>query len=280
MTKCTTLVACIFWYDWSMFCSIQELGVVTRWACAGSKFAQSGVRSETLCVPITFGLHGLCPRESYRLTALLVSNDTPTVGSLTDKSRADIAWKQKPSVAPCLWPTITLLQSLIYLYHYVCVLLESAKTSDFGFTGWKGSAKLVASLLPASIDASPVRGERSLQSGQSCCWVSTRLINRWTSLITWYSIVLVHGLGSHRDRTQTANSSEEPWPRTLLPARCPGARILTSGYDSKVLDSRMVSRNRINNHARNLLHAVVNRRSEDGTADFNFSNFQLLRLTQ
>lgn len=47
-------------------------------------------------------------------------------------------------------------------------------------------------------------------------------------------IVLVHGLMGHRKNTWT-HANKTFWPEDLLPEDCPDARILSFGYDSKVV---------------------------------------------
>ena|SRR5437868_11238314 len=78
------------------------------------------------------------------------------------------------------------------------------------------------------------------------------------------SIIFVHGLTGDRDKTWTAPGAEATWPATLLPEKIPRARILTFGYDAYVTDWRsVVSKNRIGNHARNLLAALATYREDD-----------------
>ena len=63
-----------------------------------------------------------------------------------------------------------------------------------------------------------------------------------------------------------AADATEPWPKTLLPSKCPTARILTFGYDANVTDWRgMLSQNRIGNHAWNLLTSLAGYREDDDT---------------
>ncbi|KAI3316912.1 hypothetical protein HD806DRAFT_541795 [Xylariaceae sp. AK1471] len=79
-------------------------------------------------------------------------------------------------------------------------------------------------------------------------------------------IVFVHGLTGDRERTWTAKDASNPWPQTLLPSKLPTARILTFGYDAYVADWRgVVSQNRIENHAYNLLTSLASYREEDDT---------------
>ncbi|KAI8950933.1 hypothetical protein F4801DRAFT_601739 [Xylaria longipes] len=79
-------------------------------------------------------------------------------------------------------------------------------------------------------------------------------------------IVFIHGLTGHRERTWTAKSASEPWPKMLLASKLPTARILTFGYDAYVSDWRhVVSQNQISNHAYNLLASLANYRENNGT---------------
>lgn len=87
----------------------------------------------------------------------------------------------------------------------------------------------------------------------------------WTLLSFASSIVFVHGLNGHREKTWTTEGSS-PWPQTLLPVEIPCARILTFGYDANVVDLReMVSKNRIGDHASGLVTSLVIFREKDNT---------------
>ncbi|KAF2011165.1 hypothetical protein BU24DRAFT_454648 [Aaosphaeria arxii CBS 175.79] len=79
-------------------------------------------------------------------------------------------------------------------------------------------------------------------------------------------IVFVHGLTGDREKTWKAKNATEPWPQSLLPLKLPNVRVLTFGYDAYPADWRgMVSKNRIGNHAMNLLAAVATYREDDDT---------------
>ncbi|MCJ1265170.1 hypothetical protein MMC22_005045 [Lobaria immixta] len=79
-------------------------------------------------------------------------------------------------------------------------------------------------------------------------------------------IVFVHGLTGGMETTWTAKNAVFSWPQTLLPTKLPHARILTFGYDADVVDLRaMVSKDRIGNHAENLLTALATHRENDDT---------------
>lgn len=81
----------------------------------------------------------------------------------------------------------------------------------------------------------------------------------WSFPLTINSIVFVHGLSGHRERSWTfrkdASTSEDAifWPGKLLPESFPGARILTYGYDSNVTSSRYLVQRTLYSHSQNLL---------------------------
>lgn len=75
----------------------------------------------------------------------------------------------------------------------------------------------------------------------------------------------MHGLTGDREKTWTAEGAS-PWPKTLLPVEIPCARILTFGYDAKVLDlKQMVSKNSVGNHAWDLVTSLACYRDKDNT---------------
>jgi pimeloyl-ACP methyl ester carboxylesterase len=76
-------------------------------------------------------------------------------------------------------------------------------------------------------------------------------------------IVFIHGLTGDRERTWTHPDSLQPWPREILPALIPHARILTYGYDAYVIGHRgRATRNRIGDHARDFLNELVGYRQQ------------------
>lgn len=111
----------------------------------------------------------------------------------------------------------------------------------------------------------------------SFCWPKTRQQPRPTPNKSAYGIktlydsanavvdiVFVHGLTGHREKTWTAKGAEKSWPEVLLKAQLPQSRILTFGYDANVVDWRaLVSKNRVDNHAQNLLAALAHWRDDD-----------------
>ncbi|KAH8646408.1 hypothetical protein BGZ60DRAFT_391976 [Tricladium varicosporioides] len=66
-------------------------------------------------------------------------------------------------------------------------------------------------------------------------------------------ICFVHGLTGNLDSTWTASKQSTPWPTVLLPLRLPRARLLTWGYDAYVVQASVTSKNRLTDHALNLL---------------------------
>ncbi len=84
--------------------------------------------------------------------------------------------------------------------------------------------------------------------------------------LTLYSLIFVHGLQGHRDRTWTGPSAQSPWPRDILPDIIPNVRVLTFGYDSSVTRwDRMVSKNTVNDHALGLMNSIATYREADNT---------------
>ena len=67
-------------------------------------------------------------------------------------------------------------------------------------------------------------------------------IYRANAKLLWlrFSIVAVHGLGGHAMTTWTHDSTGKLWLRDFLPQTIPNARIMSFGYDSRVVGSRSV----------------------------------------
>ena len=81
-------------------------------------------------------------------------------------------------------------------------------------------------------------------------------------IFVWYDpehaiadICFIHGLSGSRDSTWTHKSKTTPWPEEFLPQDdvCKEARLLTFGYDAYVVKSSGASKNRLADHANNLL---------------------------
>lgn len=80
-------------------------------------------------------------------------------------------------------------------------------------------------------------------------------------------ICFVHGLTGNRDSTWTASKQSTPWPTMLLPRKLPHARLLTWGYDAYVVRAAVASKNRLIDHAINLLIDLTNDRASCGASD-------------
>ena len=75
-----------------------------------------------------------------------------------------------------------------------------------------------------------------------------------TFLLTclFFSIVAVHGLDGHRDRTWTADNGVH-WLRDLLSISIPHARILCWGYDANTHHGSRVNSQYLHEHAYKLV---------------------------
>jgi hypothetical protein len=79
-------------------------------------------------------------------------------------------------------------------------------------------------------------------------------------LIAWWhvhslpdcSIVAIHGLNGHREKTWTTSSGVN-WLRDLLPRDLPNARLLSWGYDANTQNSSRVSSQYLYDHGRGLV---------------------------
>lgn len=74
-------------------------------------------------------------------------------------------------------------------------------------------------------------------------------------------ICFVHGLTGNMYSTWTAEGQFETWPKTLLAPELKSARILTFGYDAYVLGQPVASRNRLIDHATDLITDLTNKRA-------------------
>ncbi|KAG5662198.1 hypothetical protein KAF25_004437 [Fusarium avenaceum] len=77
-------------------------------------------------------------------------------------------------------------------------------------------------------------------------------------------LVFVHGLKGDCLKTWKDQTTDEPWPKTMLPLEIGTARVLTYSYDATVVGKADVpSQNRISNHAANLVTALASLRQSD-----------------
>jgi hypothetical protein len=63
------------------------------------------------------------------------------------------------------------------------------------------------------------------------------------------SIIAVHGLNGHREKTWTHKDGIF-WPKDLLPCKIPNARIMIWGYDANTHSSDRVSAQYLYDHAK------------------------------
>ena len=92
----------------------------------------------------------------------------------------------------------------------------------------------------------------------------------------YFSIVAVHGLGGHAMNTWTHAATEKLWLRDFLPLAIPNARIMTFGYDSRVVDSRNILG--IMENANSLLTHLGNYRNSQDLKVCNFFHLTSLSL--
>ncbi len=71
-------------------------------------------------------------------------------------------------------------------------------------------------------------------------WSAYLVLSRASRTLNEHSIVAVHGLGGHHERTWTHESGHN-WLRDSLPLQIPGARIFSYGYDSSIAFSKSVA---------------------------------------
>jgi hypothetical protein len=67
-----------------------------------------------------------------------------------------------------------------------------------------------------------------------------------------HSIVAVHGLNGHREKTWTTEGGVN-WLRVLLPEEIPHARILSWGYDANTHNTSHVTAQYLYDHATSLV---------------------------
>jgi hypothetical protein len=77
--------------------------------------------------------------------------------------------------------------------------------------------------------------------------------------VTACSIVAIHGLDGHRERTWTDNNGTL-WLRDLLPDEVPNARIFTYGYDARTQARGPISQHTIHEIAQGLVGDLVRER--------------------
>jgi hypothetical protein len=92
----------------------------------------------------------------------------------------------------------------------------------------------------------------------------------------YFSIVAVHGLGGHPMRTWTHASTGKLWLQDFLPLAIPNARIMTFGYDAKVVNSRSIIG--MMENANSLLTHLCNHRNSPDLEVCGFFHFPWLNI--
>lgn len=73
------------------------------------------------------------------------------------------------------------------------------------------------------------------------------------------SIITLHGLNGHRERTFTA-SNGVCWLKLLLPAKIPKCRVISFGYDARTHSASPLSQQHLHGHAEQLLGDLTRKR--------------------
>lgn len=79
------------------------------------------------------------------------------------------------------------------------------------------------------------------------------------TLVQLFSIVALHGLNGHREKTFTANNGV-CWLNSLLPDRMPKIRVISFGYDARTHSSSPLSQQHLHSHAEQLVENLTRRR--------------------
>jgi hypothetical protein len=111
---------------------------------------------------------------------------------------------------------------------------------------------------PVDADERSVWHSRMGWRGKAECRVSIRAKHYSDQALTINcnnSLIFMHGLNGHRERTWTA-SNGVCWPRHLLPQDLPRARILSFGYDSRTHATENLSHQTFHGHAITLLQSL------------------------
>jgi hypothetical protein len=84
------------------------------------------------------------------------------------------------------------------------------------------------------------------------------------------SVIAVHGLNGHREKSWTDDKSGVLWLRDLLPSRLPNVRVLTFGYDVDTLKLSGVSQLSLNHQAAFLAEELLRFRPDSQVAWLNW----------
>lgn len=84
-------------------------------------------------------------------------------------------------------------------------------------------------------------------------------VERRDGILKRRSLVAVHGLNGHRDKTWTADNGCY-WLKDLLQESLPNIRVLTWGYDADTHGARTLSQAFLHDHGQALVHDLVMQR--------------------
>lgn len=91
------------------------------------------------------------------------------------------------------------------------------------------------------------------------------------------SVVFVHGLRGSVEKTWLHQGTGAYWPRDFLSKDLPNCRILAFGYDADIVNFwNPASKNRIGNHAENLVGALAGEREITDTVSATDNSFLIL----
>jgi hypothetical protein len=82
---------------------------------------------------------------------------------------------------------------------------------------------------------------------------------QWRPLMLDHSIVAIHGLDGHREKSWTVN--EVNWLRDLLSTDIPNARIMSWGYDARTHSFSHIGGKYIYDHGRTLISDLCVKRA-------------------
>lgn len=76
-----------------------------------------------------------------------------------------------------------------------------------------------------------------------------------------FSIIAIHGLNGHREKTFTA-ANGVCWLSSLLPERFPNIRVMSYGYDARTHGSEPLTHEFLHGHAEQLVQDVTDKRMD------------------
>ena len=88
----------------------------------------------------------------------------------------------------------------------------------------------------------------------------------WRPLTLDHSVVAVHGLGGHREKSCMIDNVN--WLRDLLPTDIRNARIMSWGYETRTHDSLQIGGKCIHDHGKTLISDLCLKRASTDVAEF------------